>query len=340
MKTSDFNYELPPELIAQTPANPRDSSRLLVFNRADGAVYHSRFRNLQEFLTQGDLLVINQTRVIPARLIGTKYPTGGKAEILLLNQISKKKWEGLVGGKRIRMGGIIRFETGLDAEVLSDLGGARRLLKFNRPLDEYLIKYGETPLPPYIRQTLTDPELYQTVFSKILGSAAAPTAGLHFTPTLFDRLFQRGIQVAKLTLHIGLDTFSPVTVNDPNDHQIHSEWCQIPADTAELVNRTKRTGQRVVAVGTTSVRALETGGRLAAEEKTVQAFEGPTDLFILPGYSFNIVDAMITNFHLPKTSLLMLVSAFAGKEEILKLYNLAIAESYRFYSFGDAMLIL
>jgi S-adenosylmethionine:tRNA ribosyltransferase-isomerase len=223
---------------------------------------------------------------------------------------------------------------------MKELGGPRRLLKFNRPVEEVMKEHGYIPLPPYIREMVSDPELYQTVFSKVPGSAAAPTAGLHFTDELIDRLIGGGIQVARITLHIGLDTFSPVTVEDPTNHQIHTEWCQLSAEVVELVSRTKESGRRVVAVGTTSVRTLETGGKAAPRDGFVGPFEGPTDLYILPGYTFRVVDAMVTNFHLPKTSLLMLVSAFADRKKVLDIYKLAIAKSYRFYSFGDAMLIL
>lgn len=335
MKTSDFDYHLPESSIAQTPVEPRDSSRLLVLHRQTGEVEHKIFRNIRDYLKPGDLLVLNQTRVIPARIFARKE-TGGKVELLLLRKRDELTWEALVGGKGLRVGKSVRVEDGPQAEILEILEGSERLIRFSEPIEPYFPMIGNIPLPPYIHEKLTDPERYQTVFSKEVGSAAAPTAGLHFTPQLLDEIQALGVRVAYVTLHVGLDTFAPVNEDDPEEHKIHSEWCQLSQPTADLINETKRNGGRVIAVGTTSVRMLES----ASEQTVVKAFTGPTTLFILPGYKFNVVDAMITNFHLPKSTLIMLVSAFAGREKVLQTYELAIKDGYRFYSFGDAMLIL
>lgn len=335
MKTSDFDYHLPESSIAQTPVEPRDSSRLLVLHRQTGEVEHKIFRNIRDYLKAGDLLVLNQTRVIPARIFARKE-TGGKVELLLLRKRDELTWEALVGGKGLRVGKSVQVEDGPKAEILEILEGSERLIRFSEPIEPYFPQIGNIPLPPYIHEKLNDPERYQTVFAKEVGSAAAPTAGLHFTPQLLDEIRALGVQVAYVTLHVGLDTFAPVNEDDPEEHKIHSEWCQLSQQTADLISETKRNGGRVIAVGTTSVRTLES----AAEQTVVQAFAGPTTLFILPGYKFNVVDVMITNFHLPKSTLIMLVSAFAGREKVLSTYELAIKEGYRFYSFGDAMLIL
>lgn len=335
MKTSDFDYHLPESSIAQTPVEPRDSSRLLVLHRQTGEVEHKIFRNIRDYLKPGDLLVLNQTRVIPARIFARKE-TGGKVELLLLRKRDELTWEALVGGKGLRVGKSVRVEDGPQAEILEILEGSERLIRFSEPIEPYFPMIGNIPLPPYIHEKLNDPERYQTVFAKEVGSAAAPTAGLHFTPQLLDEIQALGVRVAYVTLHVGLDTFAPVNEDDPEEHKIHSEWCQLSQQTADLINETKRNGGRVIAVGTTSVRMLES----AAEQTVVKAFTGPTTLFILPGYKFNVVDVMITNFHLPKSTLIMLVSAFAGREKVLSTYELAIKEGYRFYSFGDAMLIL
>lgn len=335
MKTSDFDYHLPESSIAQTPVEPRDSSRLLVLHRQTGEVEHKIFRNIRDYLKPGDLLVLNQTRVIPARIFARKE-TGGKVELLLLRKRDELTWEALVGGKGLRVGKSVRVEDGPQAEILEILEGSERLIRFSEPIEPYFPMIGNIPLPPYIHEKLTDPERYQTVFSKEVGSAAAPTAGLHFTPQLLDEIQAQGVRVAYVTLHVGLDTFAPVNEDDPEEHKIHSEWCQLSQPTADLINETKRNGGRVIAVGTTSVRTLES----ASEQTVVKAFTGPTTLFILPGYKFNVVDVMITNFHLPKSTLIMLVSAFAGREKVLQTYELAIKDGYRFYSFGDAMLIL
>ncbi|MEN9563451.1 MAG: S-adenosylmethionine:tRNA ribosyltransferase-isomerase [Chloroflexota bacterium] len=343
MKTSDFDYHLPETSIAQTPAEPRDSSRLLVLHRETDEIEHKIFRDVRAYLKAGDLLVLNQTRVIPARIFAHKE-TGGKVELLLLRRRDELTWESLVGGKGLRVGKIVQVENGPKAEILEILEGSERLIKFSEPIEPYFSQVGNVPLPPYIHEKLSDPERYQTVFAKEPGSAAAPTAGLHFTPQLLDEIKAVGVKVAYVTLHVGLDTFAPVNEDDPEEHKIHSEWCELPQQTADLINETKRNGGRVVAVGTTSVRTLESAGnyasRITHHGSELDSFTGATSLFILPGYQFKVVDVMITNFHLPKSTLLMLVSAFAGREKTLETYNLAIQAGYRFYSFGDAMLIV
>ncbi len=339
MKTSDFDYHLPETSIAQTPAEPRDSSRLLVLHRDSGDVEHRIFRDLSLLLQPNDLLVLNRTRVIPARIFAKKE-TGGRVELLLLRRRDELTWEALVGGKGLRVGRKVRVENGPDAEIMEILEGSERLIKFSEPIEPYFSNVGNVPLPPYIHEKLSDPERYQTVYSRDVGSAAAPTAGLHFTPQLLDELKAKGVKIAYVTLHVGLDTFAPVTEDDPEEHKIHTEWCELPQETADLINQTKQIGGRVVAVGTTSVRTLESAGQLITDNSSlVSAISSPTSIFILPGYQFKIVDAVITNFHLPKSTLIMLVSAFAGREKILATYNLAIQEGYRFYSFGDAMFI-
>jgi len=342
MKTNDFDYHLPETSIAQTPAEPRDSSRLLVLHRSIGDVEHRFFRDVSLFLRPGDLLVLNQTRVIPARIFAHKE-TGGKVELLLLRRRDELTWEALVGGKGLRIGKTVRVENGPTAEIIELLEGSERLIKFSEPIEPYFSQVGNVPLPPYIHETLTDPERYQTVFSREPGSAAAPTAGLHFTPELLAKIQEMGVKIAYVTLHVGLDTFAPVNEDDPEEHKIHSEWCHLPQETADIINETKRNGGRVIAVGTTSVRTLESAAfyasRITLHGMELDSFIGATTLFILPGYQFKVVDAMITNFHLPKSTLIMLVSAFAGREKILETYNLAIREGYRFYSFGDAMFI-
>jgi len=361
MKTSDFDYVLPESSIAQTPIEPRDSSRLLVLHRDTGQIEHHIFRDIGDYFGPGDLLVLNQTRVIPARIYARKQ-TGGRVELLLLRRREELTWEALVGGKGLRVGTKVFLESdassrreygtsptsgdvGVHAEIIELLNGSERLVKFSEPIEPYFSKVGNVPLPPYIHEKLTDPERYQTVYAREPGSAAAPTAGLHFTPRLLDELQAKGVQVAYVTLHVGLDTFAPVTEDDPQEHKIHSEWCELPQGTADMINLTKRTGGRVIAVGTTSVRTLESATRDAKLENStaedrILPFVGPTSLYILPGHEFKVVDAMITNFHLPKSTLLMLVSAFAGRERILETYETAICEGYRFYSFGDVMLIL
>lgn len=339
MKTSDFDYYLPPERIAQTPVEPRHASRLLVLRRNRQEMEHTHFWNVGKFLSPGDLLVINQTRVIPARIFARK-PSGGKVEILLLRRVDAVTWEALVGGKGLVAGRRLQVESGPQVEISRVLEGARRQVRFAEPVEPFLVKAGQMPLPPYIHTPLSNPERYQTVYATQPGSAAAPTAGLHFTPELMDHLRETGIQFAQVTLHVGLDTFAPVTEDDPHEHKIHTEWCEVTLEAAAAVNATRLAGKRVVAVGTTSVRTLETAARLAGTGQGIVPFSGPTGLFILPGDPFRVVDAMITNFHLPRSTLLMLVSAFVGRERILAVYQTAIQEEYRFYSFGDAMLIL
>lgn len=339
MKTADFDYFLPPECIAQVPLEPRHASRLLILHRSDGTLEHDTFWNIDRYLNRGDLLVINQTRVIPARLFARK-PTGGKIEILLLKQIDPQTWEALVGGKRLLAGSHFQVENGPSGEVAAVLEGSRRLVRFREPLEAVLERAGHIPLPPYIHTPLADSNRYQTVYASRPGSAAAPTAGLHFTPELMLRLEEKGLRFARLTLHVGLDTFAPVTEEAPQDHKIHSEWCEVTPDAALLVNETRRTGGRIIAVGTTTVRTLETAAHCARPGEVIGAFAGPTELFILPGYKFQVTDALVTNFHLPCSTLLMLVSAYAGRERILAVYQEAVRQGYRFYSFGDAMLIL
>jgi S-adenosylmethionine:tRNA ribosyltransferase-isomerase len=337
MKTSDFDYNLPESSIAQTPAEPRDSSRLLVLHRDTSEIEHRVFRDIGDYLRAGDLLVLNQTRVIPARVYARKE-TGGRVELLLLRRRDELSWEALVGGKGLRVGKMINVEDGPRAEVIELLGGSERVIKFSEPIEPYFSKVGHVPLPPYIHQKLRDPERYQTVYAREPGSAAAPTAGLHFTPRLLEELQTKGVKIAYVTLHVGLDTFAPVTEDNPEQHIIHTEWCELPQETADLINQTKQMGGRIIAVGTTSVRTLESAVQVG--RNAIPPYSGPTSLFILPGYKFKVVDAMITNFHLPKSTLLMLVSAFAGRERMLDTYEIAIREGYRFYSFGDAMIIL
>jgi S-adenosylmethionine:tRNA ribosyltransferase-isomerase len=341
MRTEDFYYELPPERIAQTPVEPRDSSRLLVLDRKNHSITDEVFHDIEKYLHPGDLLVINQTRVIPARIFAHK-PSGGKVELLLLKRLEEDTWEVLVGGKKMKVGATAVIDGGPTAEVIDELEGSHRIVKFSAPLENLLPSVGEMPLPPYIHTKLNDPNRYQTVYNNYTqaGSAAAPTAGLHFTPELMARLEEKGIRFARVTLHVGLDTFAPVTEEDPNEHQIHSEWCEVTPETAALINHTREAGNRVIAVGTTSVRTLESAAAVSKEPHRVAPISGPTRLFILPGFEFQVVDAMVTNFHLPESTLIMLVSAFAGRETILNAYNEAVKREYRFYSFGDAMLIL
>lgn len=339
MKTTDFDYDLPSEYIAQTPIEPRDASRLMVLDRALDDIIHTNFFELGKFLRSGDLLVVNETRVIPARIFGRKVPSGGRVEILLLAWRQNQTWEALVGGKGLMKGKKIQIEGGPEAEIIEALSGARRLIRFSEPLEPVLKNIGQMPLPPYIHTPLAEAERYQTVYARVSGSAAAPTAGLHFTPRLVEALEATGISFTKILLHVGLDTFAPVSEATPQEHEIHTEWCQISPESAELINQTKAQGGRVIAVGTTSVRTLESAAAFAAPGEFVTSIEGPTNLFILPGYQFRVVDAIITNFHLPRSSLIMLVSAFAGREKILSAYELAKANGYRFYSFGDAMFL-
>jgi S-adenosylmethionine:tRNA ribosyltransferase-isomerase len=340
LKTSDFDYDLPSEYIAQTPLEPRDSSRLLIIDRESNKVAHRHFYDLGEFLQPRDLLVLNETRVIPARIFGNKIPSGGRIELLLLRQRDSLTWEALVGGKGLTPGKRLQVDDGPAGEISVDLGGALRMVRFDQPIDPMLDQIGHVPLPPYIREPLSVRDRYQTVYAQEPGSAAAPTAGLHFTLDLIEQLKGKGVNFANVILHVGLDTFAPVNEDDPLDHVIHTEWCQLSQETVDLINQTKEAGGRVIAVGTTSVRTLETAGHAAGSGQILGQFEGKTELYILPGYQFRVVDAMITNFHLPKSTLVMLVSAFMGREKLLDAYELAKQEGYRFYSFGDAMLIL
>jgi S-adenosylmethionine:tRNA ribosyltransferase-isomerase len=342
MKTSDFDYNLPLSFIAQTPKEPRDASALLILRRDTGKLEHAVFYSIGKYLRPGDLLVLNRTRVIPARLFARKQ-TGGRVELLLLRHADTRTWECLVGGKGIKPGvKLLLEENGPEAEIVEVLDGARRMVRFARPIELYLPRIGHVPLPPYIHEPLKNPERYQTVYARDPGSAAAPTAGLHFTPRLLDELQAQGVRLAYVTLHVGLDTFAPVLEDDPAQHQIHTEWCELPPETAEAVNQTRRSGGRIIAVGTTSVRTLESaaGQWAVGSGQWAVAFTGNTSLYITPGYQFKIVDALITNFHLPRSTLLMLVSAFAGRESILHAYEVAKREKYRFFSFGDAMFIL
>lgn len=339
MNISDFDYFLPEKQIAQVPADPRDSSRMMVLSPKTQTIEHRHFYQLDEYLTDGDVLIFNDTRVIPARLIGVRQPTGGKAEVFLLRQLERDRWEVLVKpGKKMRVGSVIAFGHELSCEVLAhtDFGG--RIVKFSYEgiFEEILDRLGTMPLPPYIHETLEDPERYQTIYSREKGSAAAPTAGLHFTESLMDRLRKKGVHLGFVTLHVGLGTFRPVQVDEIEDHVMHSEFYSIPTETADLIRMAKQEGRRVVAVGTTSIRTLESA---AVDHGMIEAKQGWTNIFIYPGYQFKIVDAVITNFHLPKSTLIMLVSAFAGREFTLQAYQTAVEENYRFFSFGDAMLI-
>ena len=341
MKLSDFDYHLPEELIAQRPVEPRDSSRLLVVNRDSGALAHRYFRDLPEYLRPGDALVLNETRVMPARLLGQREETGGSVEVLLLKRIDRDRWETLVKpGKKARPGQRLRFGDGLlTATVIDTTEFGGRVVEFGYEgiFEEVLDRLGQMPLPPYIRERLADPERYQTVFAREWGSAAAPTAGLHFTPELLEQIRAMGVEIHKVVLHVGLGTFRPVEVEDPTTHRMHSEFYSVSAETASALNRVKAAGGRVIAVGTTSVRTLETSSTV---DGSVVAGEGWTDIFIYPGYRFKVVDGLVTNFHLPKSTLLMLVSALSSRELMLHAYEVAVQERYRFFSFGDAMLIL
>ncbi len=340
MKTSDFNFELPPELIAQTPIEKRDASRLLVLNKETGEREHRHFYDLPEYLHPGDCLILNNSRVLPARLLGQRLPGGGACEVLLLIDRGDKTWECLVRpGKKMRKGAKLSFGNGeLTAQVVDELPGGNRMVKFDYEgiFLEVLDRLGKMPLPPYIKEELQDRERYQTVYSKVVGSAAAPTAGLHFTPELLKKVQDMGVKVGYVTLHVGLGTFRPVKEDEITDHEMHSEYCVVPQETADLINETKRNGGRVICVGTTSCRTIESW---AQEDGTMQASAGWTQIFIYPGYRFKVLDALITNFHLPESTLIMLVSALAGRENVLNAYQEAVEEKYRFFSFGDAMFI-
>jgi S-adenosylmethionine:tRNA ribosyltransferase-isomerase len=371
MKTSEFDYVLPKELIAQTPMEPRDASRLLVLHRASGAMEHRIFRDIGEYLRPGDLLVANESRVIPARLYGRKAGSGGRVELLLIARRAADTWEALVRGRRLGVGAQIELGdmgqgAGEQAAVvvrgevvgLTDAGG--RLVRFSPPIEPLLDRLGIVPLPPYIHTPLADPERYQTVYARIRGSVAAPTAGLHFTPQLIQRLQVQGVRFAFVTLHIGLDTFRPIGEEEIEQHQMHAEYCVVGEEAVQAVCETKAAGGRVIAVGTTAVRALESATFQVSSSResfkfqvsssrldnvklgtwNLEPFAGWTSLYITPGYHFRVVDALITNFHLPRSTLLCLVSAFAGRELILRAYAEAMRLGYRFYSFGDAMLLL
>ena len=340
MKTHDFYFDLPQELIAQTPLERRDGSRLLVLDKNTGAVEHRHFYDLPEYLHPGDCLILNNSRVLPPRLLGHRQPGGGACEILLLIDRGYNVWECLVRpGKKLRKGARVSFGDGeMTAEIVEELPDGNRLVRFEYEgiFLEVLERLGKMPLPPYIKEELQDQERYQTVYSKVNGSAAAPTAGLHFTPELLERVQTMGVKVGYVTLHVGLGTFRPVKEEEITDHAMHSEYCVIPQETAELINETRKNGGRVICVGTTSCRTLESH---AAEDGTMTASAGWTDIFIYPGYRFKVTDALITNFHLPESTLIMLVSALAGREHILNAYRQAVEERYRFFSFGDAMFI-
>ena len=339
MKTSDFYYELPEELIAQTPANPRDSARLLVYHRDTKRIDHRIFRDVTDYLKKGDVLVVNRTRVLPARLFA-KTENGGKVEILLLKRLELDTWEVLVRpGKKCRPGTKLTVNGELSLEVLSVTESGERHVRFfyEGAFEEILSRVGAMPLPPYIHEKLKDPERYQTVYSRENGSAAAPTAGLHFTPELLDKIRAMGVEIVEVLLHVGLGTFRPVKVDDVEKHVMHSEYYEVSTEAAETINAAKREGRRVICVGTTSVRTLET---VARDDGTVQAGSGDTSIFLYPPYKMKCVDALITNFHLPESTLLMLVSCLCSREEILSVYEIAVKERYRFFSFGDAMLIV
>lgn len=368
LRTADFDYELPREKIAQHPIEPRDASKLLVLHRESGEVEHRTFRDVGEYVEGGDILVANDSRVIQARLFGSKRETGGRVELLLLERLGPAHWRALAGGKRLQEGTVIMLEghdgnpAGVEATISAVLDGAQREVRFSEPVGPQLEGLGHTPLPPYIHEHLHDPERYQTIYARPEGSAAAPTAGLHFTGDLLLDLREQRVLFETVTLHVGLDTFKPVDVERVADHEIHSEWATLSPDAARRINEAKLAGGRLIAVGTTTARVVESASlrsagidgslqRISARDaagetsnicpwKPVAAFSGHTDLFIYPGYRFRAVDAMITNFHLPRSSLLMMISAFADRELVLRAYQEAIESDYRFYSFGDAMLIL
>ena len=339
MKKSDFYFDLPEELIAQTPLQQRDQSRLMLLDKQSGAVSHRHFFELPDLLREGDCLIMNDSRVLPARLLGSRL-SGGSVELVLLRDLGDGRWECLSRpGRKTKPGTQLQFGDGeLKATVEAVAEGGNRIVKFHYDgiFLEVLERLGKMPLPPYIKEELQDAERYQTVYSRELGSAAAPTAGLHFTEELLDKIRARGIRTGFVTLHVGLGTFRPVKEEEIEDHDMHSEFCMIPEETAQLINETKARGGRVIAVGTTSCRTLES---FAAEDGSMKASSGWTNIFIYPGYRFKCIDALITNFHLPESTLIMLVSALAGRENVLNAYRTAVAERYRFFSFGDAMLI-
>ena len=340
MKTSDFDFYLPEELIAQHPLEKRDYSKLMVLDKETGKIEHKHFYNVIEYLNQGDTLVLNNTRVMPARLIGEKAESGGKIEFLLLKRIEGDKWECLAKpGKRAKIGTEFVFGKGkLKCKVVDIVEEGNRIIEFSYDgiFEQVLDELGEMPLPPYITERLDDRERYQTVYSKEQGSAAAPTAGLHFTKELLEEVKKKGVNIAYVTLHVGLGTFRPVKVDDVNEHVMHSEFYNLEEEDAKIINDTKKRGNKIISVGTTSTRTLETIGD---ENGFVKAQSGWTNIFIYPGYKFKVVDKLITNFHLPESTLIMLVSALAGKEKVMNAYNEAVKERYRFFSFGDSMII-
>ncbi len=341
MKTHDFYYELPPELIAQTPLAQRDASRLLVLDRATGEIAHRHFHDVIDYLRPGDCLVLNNSRVLPARLLGHRVPSGGAVEVLLLRDTGDDTWECLTKpGRKTPVGTELSFGDGLlQATVVGAKEDGNKLVRFRYEgiFLELLERLGRMPLPPYIKQELQDQERYQTVYSKINGSAAAPTAGLHFTQELLEEIARKGVRLAWVTLHVGLGTFRPVKAEEITDHHMHAEFCMLDEDTAQILNETRQAGGRILCVGTTSCRTLES---LADENGRFAARSAWTDIFIYPGYRFRAMDGLITNFHLPESTLIMLVSAFAGRETVLNAYKIAVEQRYRFFSFGDAMLIL
>jgi S-adenosylmethionine:tRNA ribosyltransferase-isomerase len=367
VKTSDFDYELSQSLIAQTPIEPRDASRLMVLDRRTETIEHRHFRDVLDDLQPGDVLVCNESRVIPARLYGRKVPSGGKVELLLITKRGENLWEALVRGRKVRVGTRIEIRDREDrdrdrdsdrelsrasyivGEVTGETEAGGRLIRFDRAIESALDDLGVTPLPPYIHEPLSDAERYQTIYARVRGSVAAPTAGLHFTPRLIDEIRRKGVEFAFVRLHIGLDTFRPIKEEKVEDHRIHTEYCRLPSEVADQLNRARAEGRRIIAVGTTSVRVLETAAQAGKQQADASAssstslvvpYSGWTDLFIYPGYQFRAVDALITNFHLPRSTLLLLVAAFAGKNTIDRAYQEAIRKQYRFYSFGDCMLIL
>jgi S-adenosylmethionine:tRNA ribosyltransferase-isomerase len=369
VKTSDFDYELPQSLIAQTPIEPRDASRLMVLDRRTGTIEHRHFRDILDYLQPGDVMVCNESRVIPARLYGRKVPSGGKVELLLIAKRGENLWEALVRGRKVKVG--TRIEIGdrgqgirdkelssvpyIVGEVMGETEAGGRLIRFGSPIESLLDDLGIMPLPPYIHEPLSDAERYQTIYARVRGSVAAPTAGLHFTPGLIDEIRRKGVEFAFVVLHIGLDTFRPVKEEKVENHRIHTEYCELPSEVADQLNCARAEGRRIIAVGTTSVRVLEAAAQagkqvdkdtgrtdvpISLSTSLLVPYCGWTDLFIYPGYQFRAVDVLLTNFHLPRSTLLLLVAAFAGKDTIDRAYQEAIREEYRFYSFGDCMLIL
>jgi S-adenosylmethionine:tRNA ribosyltransferase-isomerase len=341
MLTSELDYQLPPELIAQIPVEPRDTSRLMVIRRETKTITHHLFRDLPELLKSYDLLVANDSRVIPARIFGQK-PSGGKVELLLLRKLDDHTWRCLVGGRNVHevllpVGDGKQLHAHVELVAASDTDW---LIHFDEPVDPYLNQVGVMPLPPYIHAELKNPSRYQTVYARVAGSAAAPTAGLHFTPALIETLAHKSIEMAFVTLHVGLDTFKPISEEVVEQHQIHSEWCELPAETATMMNATREKGGRVIGVGTTSVRVLESAASGMPAHAPAQPYRGFTQLYITPGFEYKAVDALITNFHLPKSTLIAMIGAFMGMDLLREAYAEAIRERYRFYSFGDAMLVL